>query len=139
MADPDVIAAKLDSLHRCLRRLRDKTPADLQTLVGDPDTQDIIALNLTRLVQVAVDVALHLVRDSEPPPATMAESFEALARQRLITPELSRRLRSAVGFRNIAVHSYQAIDWAIVDRILRSHLVDFEEFARAVVGAAGLR
>lgn len=97
MADLDVIAAKLDSMHRCLRRLRDKTPADLQTLVGDPDTQDIIALNLTR------------------------------------------RLRSAVGFRNIAVHSYQAIDWAIVDRILRSHLVDFEEFARAVVGAAGLR
>jgi uncharacterized protein YutE (UPF0331/DUF86 family) len=90
-------------------------------------------------VQVAVHVALHLVRDSEPPPATMAESFEALARQRLITPELSRRLRSAVGFRNLAVHSYHAIDWAIVDRILRTHLSDFEEFARAAANAAGLR
>jgi uncharacterized protein YutE (UPF0331/DUF86 family) len=43
------------------------------------------------------------------------------------------RLRRAVGFRNIAVHNYEAIDWAIVHAIARNHLVDFTDFARAVM------
>ncbi|MGS1013646.1 HepT-like ribonuclease domain-containing protein [Rhodanobacter sp. UC4450_H17] len=38
----------------------------------------------------------------------------------------------AVGFRNIAVHSYNAIDWAIVHAIATCHLGDFEDFARLI-------
>jgi len=37
-----------------------------------------------------------------------------------------------VGFRNIAVHSYQAIDWSIVFQISRHHLDDFKQFAQVV-------
>jgi len=37
-----------------------------------------------------------------------------------------------VGFRNIAAHSYQAIDWSIVCQISRHHLDDFKQFAQAV-------
>jgi uncharacterized protein YutE (UPF0331/DUF86 family) len=40
------------------------------------------------------------------------------------------RLRKAVGFRNIAVHNYERIDWAIVYAIARNHRGDFQEFAR---------
>jgi len=36
------------------------------------------------------------------------------------------------GFRNIAVHSDAAIDWAIVHAIGTRHLDDFREFARIV-------
>jgi len=45
---------------------------------------------------------------------------------------LAQRLKKAVGFRNIAVHSYQAIDWSIVFQISRHHLDDFKQFAQAV-------
>jgi uncharacterized protein with HEPN domain len=38
----------------------------------------------------------------------------------------------AVGFRNIAVHNYGEIDWAIVHAIARHQLGDFTEFARVV-------
>ncbi|CBK40931.1 conserved protein of unknown function (fragment) [Nitrospira defluvii] len=37
-----------------------------------------------------------------------------------------------MGFRNIAVHSYQAIDWSIVFQISRHHLYDFKQFPQAV-------
>lgn len=40
------------------------------------------------------------------------------------------QLRKAVGFRNIAVHSYSSIDWAVVQAIVTRHLGDFEDFAR---------
>lgn len=38
-------------------------------------------------------------------------------------------MKKSVGFRSIAVHNYEAIDWAIVIR----HLTDFDDFAGAVV------
>ncbi len=41
-------------------------------------------------------------------------------------------MKKAVGFRNIAVHSYEAINWQIVHSIAKKHLVDFSEFAQAV-------
>jgi uncharacterized protein YutE (UPF0331/DUF86 family) len=62
----------------------------------------------------------------------MVENFEALKSLQLINPALSERMTKAVGFRNIAVHSYQAIDWNIVFQICRHHLDDFRQFAQAV-------
>lgn len=43
--DRDVIEAKLESLRRCLQRLRDKLPVSAAELAHDPDLQDIVALN----------------------------------------------------------------------------------------------
>jgi len=40
----------------------------------------------------------------------MAELFDALNRLQVISPSLADRMKKAVGFRNLAVHSYQAID-----------------------------
>ena len=76
---------------------------------------------------------LHLIAETDArPPSTMAENFEALKNLQLINPALSERMTKAVGFRNIAVHSYQAIDWNIVFQICRHHLDDFRQFAQAV-------
>ena len=43
---------------------------------------------------------------------------------------LAARLKKAVGFRNIAMHNYEAIDWFIVHSIVTHHLKDFVDFAR---------
>ncbi|MES1944117.1 hypothetical protein PC39_08379 [Salinisphaera sp. PC39] len=37
-----------------------------------------------------------------------------------------------MGFRNVAVHNYQKIDWDIVHAITWQHLDDFRRFAQAV-------
>jgi len=43
----------------------------------------------------------------------MAESFETLHSQGVLSDELTLRMKKAVGFRNIAVHAYQEINWEI--------------------------
>jgi uncharacterized protein YutE (UPF0331/DUF86 family) len=43
------------------------------------------------------------------------------------------RVIKAVGFRNIAVHRYDKIDWSIVQSVCRHRLVDFEHFAKAII------
>jgi len=58
--DRRLIEDKLDALRRCVARVADKRPATIAALEADEDLQDILAVNLTRAVQLGVDVAAHL-------------------------------------------------------------------------------
>lgn len=131
--DRTLIEKKLESLRRCLVRIREKCPPTAEQLSLDPDAQDIVALNLTRAVQLSVDIGAHVIAGTDAiAPETMGQTFDALAGQELIAPELAIRLKKSVGFRNIAVHNYEAINWAIVHAIVTRNLGDFDNFARAV-------
>lgn len=126
-----IVTRKFDSLRRCLDRVRERCPDDVATLAGNPDLQDIVVLNLSRAVQICVDLALHTLSSlGQPAPETMGQAFDQLATIGRIPVELALRLKKAVGFRNIAVHNYSGIDWAIVHAIATRHLDDFKDFAR---------
>lgn len=132
--DRAVIGQKLESLRRCLARIRSKQPFTAEQLAGDFDLQDIVALNLTRAVQLSVDMAAHIVASLElPAPTTMGESFDRLAQAQLIDAMLAQQLKAAVGFRNVAVHNYSNVNWQTVHVIVLNHLQDFDAFAQAVV------
>lgn len=129
-----IVAQKIESLRRCVARIEARRVASAEALAADVDVQDIVSLNLTRAVQLCVDIALHVLTDrDEPPPATMGEAFEALAAAGVISEHLARRMRAAVGFRNLAVHAYQAIDWTIVHRLSHEGVEDLRSFAAAIV------
>jgi uncharacterized protein YutE (UPF0331/DUF86 family) len=137
--DKKIIIAKLESLRRCIQRLKDKTPPTADVLLADNDLQDILCINLERAVQVSVDIASHIIADANlPAPGSMGECFEQLRNLNLISDELANRMKKAVGFRNIAVHAYQEISWKIVFSIITTKLSDFVEFAGAVSRAADL-
>ena len=131
--DRVVVHQKLESLRRCLARIRSKEPISLDMLQEDFDLQDIVSLNLTRAVQMAVDIGAHMVSaQTQAAPATMGETFDQLGHMGVITETLALQLKKSVGFRNVAVHNYNAVNWAIVFSILQSHLQDFEAFAKAI-------
>lgn len=46
-------------------------------------------------------------------------------------------MRRAVGFRNVAVHNYEAINWEIVFAICSKFLPDFQRFVAEVSSASG--
>jgi uncharacterized protein YutE (UPF0331/DUF86 family) len=132
--DRDVVEQKLESLRRGLLRLQEKCPADAETLLYDLDVQDIIALNLSRAVQISVDIAAHIIAGMNvTAPETMGQAFEVLAQQQLLSVELAGKLKKAVGFRNIAVHNYEAINWLMVHSIVTHNLADFTRFAHAIL------
>lgn len=129
--DREVVEQKLESLRRCLQRIEKKCPAEPAVLAADIDLQDIISLNLSRAVQIAVDIGAHLIAGMEvPPPDTMDQTFDLLAQQGVLNSELASSLKKAVGFRNIAVHNYENINWNIVHSIVKYHLADFTAFAK---------
>lgn len=126
------MAQKLESLRRCIQRVESRLPESLQALQNDLDAQDIVALNLTRAVQLCVDMAAHWLAENADgnAPRTMGQTFDALAQTGVIDQSLASRMKKSVGFRNVMVHSYDEIDWAIVYDIARYHLDDFRAFAR---------
>ena len=77
-------------------------------------------------------------------PLILAEKLESLRRcvarieerradsAAALDAELASRMRSAVGFRNVAIHSYRRIDWDIVHAITHQDLDDFRRFAAAI-------
>ena len=131
--DRDLIEQKLESLRRALQRVIDKCPESAELLSTDLDVQDIVALNLTRAVQLSVDIGSHMIACTDyPPPNTMGQVFEVLSVAGIIDTELAERMKKSVGFRNLAVHNYEDINWAIVYSIATRHLDDFKLFAKAI-------
>ncbi|MEY4632259.1 MAG: hypothetical protein RIQ81_2379 [Pseudomonadota bacterium] len=106
-------------------------PKSVGDLVSDVDLQDILVLNLERLIQAAVDCAAVLIADRGwlPMPDTMSALFESLAARNVIPDALCQRLVKAVGFRNLCVHEYDKINWEIVFSIITRHLDEFRQFA----------
>ncbi|UNG20554.1 type VII toxin-antitoxin system HepT family RNase toxin [Stutzerimonas zhaodongensis] len=112
----------------CIARIRSKTPEDINELLHDLDLQDVLALNLSRAVQVCVDIAVHILSElKQPPPETMDKAFDMLAEDGFLDVALAQE---SVGFRNLAVQNYDAINWMIVYTIATKHLADFEAFEK---------
>lgn len=132
--DRDVVEQKLESLRRCVHRIQSRCPADANVLARDAGLLHTVSLKLTRAVQFCVDTGAHLISGLDAhAPGTMGETFDTLATAGILYAPLTQRLRKAVGFRNIAVHNYEAINWHVVHAIATDHLADFTDFARAVV------
>ena len=132
--DKNIIFNKIESLRHCIERIKEKTPATPDELLENYDLQDIICLNLERAIQLCVDISAHIIAESNiNAPTSMAESFKQLARLNFINDQIAQRMQKAVGFRNIAVHVYQDIDWQIVYKIIKENLSDFSEYARCII------
>lgn len=128
--DAVIVREKLESLRHCVARIEDRTPPDVAGLTGDLDVQDIVVLNLTRAIQLCIDIGSHIIGNTEiAAPRTMGGTFEALGQLGAIGPETCEAMTRAVGFRNIAVHNYTAIEWEIVHAICAESLGDFRRFA----------
>ena len=132
--DKLVILSKIESLKRCVDRIKEKSPNSLEELVSDIDSQDVIVLNLERAVQVCVDIAAMIIADEDvKTPMSMVESFELIRQLGVIDKVLTNKMQKCVGFRNVAVHQYQSIEWEIVFSIVKKDLSDFQHYAKQIL------
>lgn len=133
MIDADVVIAKVDSIQRCLRRIKNVTGLQPDKL-SNVDIQDIFVLHLQRAIQGSIDLAAHIIAEEGwGVPAELREHFDILYKNQLIDQKLTCKLRNMVGFRNIAIHEYQKIDENILKSILTKNLKDLEEYYKTIL------
>lgn len=134
----DFTLNKAAAIERCLRRVREVYGGDDRNLREDLTRQDSIVLNLQRACEAAIDLAMHLIREHRLGiPQDSREAFDLLAGAGLYPPASAEKLRRMVGFRNVAVHDYQALNLDIVREIIRTHMDDLAAFAQWAVQRRG--
>ena len=95
-------------------------------------------MNLQRACEAFIDLAMHAVRLRELGlPKDSRDAFTLLERAGLLSGQLAGRMKKMVGFRNVAVYDYRAIDWAVVRSILKNDLVEVREYSAHMVRAFG--
>ena len=138
MVDRDVALAKIATIDRCLQRIADVRGQRRAALLPI-DVEDIVLLNLQRATQAAIDLAAHIVAsEGYGLPNSVAEAFSLLEGRGVLDTLLAQRLRRMVGFRNILVHNYRALEPAIVEAIIAPGLNDLRAFSTRIVERYGL-
>lgn len=134
MSSDDAILNKCATIERCLKRIREEYQS-VEDLFGTNFTkQDSIVLNLQRACESSIDLANYIVKKKKLGiPQQSREAFDILVSSAIIPAELSEKMKKMVGFRNLAVHAYQALDMKVVKSIVEDHLQDFLAFTSHVI------
>ena len=133
MAD-DVILNKAATIERCVARAREEYLKNPATFGADHTRQDAAILNIQRACEAALDMGQHLIRRERlGVPQSARDVFSLLAGAAWIDSALADVMKRMVGFRNIAVHNYQALQLPITVAIIETHLDDFLDFSRKII------
>ena len=129
----DVIYNKIEIIERCIQRVYEEyqgRPENLENYTK----QDSIILNIQRACEAVIDLAMHVVAEKKLGiPQNSRDAFELLEKNGLIDSQLAQKLKSVVGFRNIAVHNYQSLNLEIVKKIIEYNLKNLTLFGQTVL------
>ena len=134
LVDRYVVRARIAKIREYVALLRKiRRLADEAHFVKDPLIYGNAERYLQLAIQAVLDISNHVVADMKLNlPADNRELFDILAKHKVLSAPLSKKLTSMAGFRNILVHEYLEIDRRRVYRALRDDLRDFEKFIRGV-------
>lgn len=134
MVDRRIIAEKVDSVERSLKRVNSRRGESLERFLSQDDAQDIVLFHLMQAIQGCIDLAAHVVSDEEMGlAASTRDFFYLLSDNGVISRDLSERMIKAVGFRNLVAHEYAKLDLEKVYAIAADGVKDVEEFLRVIV------
>jgi uncharacterized protein YutE (UPF0331/DUF86 family) len=130
----DVIVNKAATIERCVARVREEYAKDPATFTTDHTRHDAAILNIQRACEAALDIGQHVIRrEGLGVPQSSRDVFTLLHTAGWIDAALADVMKRMVGFRNIAVHDYQALQSAITVAVVENHLDDFLAFSNAVM------
>ncbi|MEW6675136.1 MAG: DUF86 domain-containing protein [Nitrospirota bacterium] len=88
---------------------------------------------LIEAVEAMANICNHiLARIIGQVPKGYPDCFEKLSDAKIITRELSERLKKVTGLRNIIIHKYWGIDDRKVFKSTKENIGDFEEFLKQI-------
>ncbi len=130
----DVLLNKVAIIERCLERIAEEYLGHEDEFETNFTRQDSIILNLQRSCEASIDAAMHLVRIKKLGiPQESRDAFTLLTDANILPANLSDRLKTMVGFRNIAVHDYRKLNLKIVRSVIETRLDDFREFTQILL------
>lgn len=135
MLDPYRIRTRIEEINKRLTVLNSEfKPLAEKELTGDEERNAAAERYLQVAIQAALDIANHIIASSslERPSKESSEVFGILAKEKIISENLSEDLIAATGYRNVLVHEYLEVDRHRTYDIIQNHLSDLSEFAKYI-------
>ena len=128
----EIVYNKISSMEKWINRINEvyeNNPTNLE----DYTKQDSIILNIQRACECSIDLAMHIVSERKLGiPQNSRDAFEVLENNGVLEKSLASKMKSMVGFRNIAVHNYESVNIKVVQMIIEKHLDDFKEYIYSI-------
>ncbi len=121
----EVLLRKLAYLRQLLIDLAPYRTATLSEVMAEHYKLERL---LELLVAAATDTLFHLLAEKGKSPDSYRNAFKMAADEGILPPALSQRLQQAAGMRNILVHLYEGIDYAILRDSIEPAWKDFTQF-----------
>ena len=128
-----VVSTRLTLMRELLEDLDAVGPVDADRLLRDRLTRRAVERVLTQLIDLAVDINIHVATSLGGAMVTeYRESFDEAARAGLVSTTLADGLKASVGLRNVLIHEYVKTDLALVATAVPLARVEYGEYVRDV-------
>ena len=129
----DLITAKAADIEKAVALLDEIGQTPKESFLNDPILISGAKYQLILAIEAAQNICNHLAaRVAKEVPASYADCFRILGREKIISVSLAERLVSMARFRNLLVHHYGKVDDAIVYCILHRDVLDLLEYVKEV-------
>jgi uncharacterized protein YutE (UPF0331/DUF86 family) len=134
MIDRHLIVSKSERVERCLKRIFEKRAVTLEEFLNDIDRQESILFNIQMAIQNCIDMAAHIVSDEDLGVAgSTNELFYLLLDNDYLSLDITEKMVTAVGFRNLVVHEYDIVDLKRVYQIVHKDIFDLKLYIKEVL------
>jgi uncharacterized protein YutE (UPF0331/DUF86 family) len=125
------ILADIKSNVKALRNAEDITWDIYRT---DIRARRFVERTLHISIEACIDSAQHIISDEQMrEPTSYRDTFLVLAENKILKPDDLPRFENIASFRNLLVHYYERVDEAIVYKIFKNNLSDFDLFVERIV------
>lgn len=126
MTNVEVLKNKLSEIQKYLNIVKSYQDKSKDDLVKDQTVKGAVERYLYLLCQATIDFSEALISNLNlRRPSTYAEIFEILQEEKIISQEITFKMKKMTGFRNILTHAYGEINLDIVLEVLQKNVNDF--------------
>ncbi|KKR78292.1 MAG: hypothetical protein UU23_C0001G0056 [Candidatus Curtissbacteria bacterium GW2011_GWA1_40_9] len=131
--DKTLILKKLDFLNQHLTRI-EQMEFNQQSFIKDEDIHDLVTFRLQQAVETAIDIAAHVIAESNlPHKETAKDAFLLLGERSIIDDKLAKKMGKAADFRNRVVHGYNDFDYSLLFADYKENITDLRNFAAQIL------
>lgn len=107
----DLVRDKIRRIREVADALRRRMPARPEEVAADEDLRDLVAFRFYLGIQLAIDLASHVIADEAWGPAPdLRTHFSILLQRGVIDADVAQALAAGVKIRNLVGHAYGALD-----------------------------
>jgi len=123
----------LKRLEKALQILQQSSRLSHEELLGNEVLLSAVERNFQIAIECVLDIGNHIIAEKGfESPDENEDIIRILGIEGIVPSDFAGNLKGLAGFRNILVHEYTSIDYALLRDYLMNRLDDFRQFARYV-------